>query len=161
MTLTTDCVTKEFAPYDSKNKKMDLYFRGLYGLWIGYMGAEGALWQCDDSKDTKATCMATMGATMGKSDKRLPFNILDTDYDNYEIYYSCSQYLRFFKYEQFSISARTPQITRTALQKAEAAVKAKIPTREYQDFMKGGDRFYWTEQSPARSCDYQWKFHKN
>merc|ERR1712032_1568242 len=83
MTLSTDCVTKEFAPYDSKLGKMDLYFRGLYGWWIGYMGANGALWQCDQSLDTKATCMATMGATMGKSDKRSPFNILDTDYDNY------------------------------------------------------------------------------
>ena len=45
-------------------------------------------------------------ATMGGRQERKPIKMLDTDYENYEIYYDCSEYA-WFKTESFAVSSRT------------------------------------------------------
>ena len=148
MTLTADCVTKEFAPYDEGDDKMDLYFRGHY-MGFGYRGATGALWECEDGSADSWTCKATMGG----SSKRSPFGVFYTDYDNIEIYYSCEEW-GWWKYESFALAARTPQITREALALATQVIDDKIPQYSISDSWT----FYWTGQSPSVPCQYDWKF---
>ncbi len=58
---------------------------------------------------------------MGGSPKRSPFHIYDTDYENYDIYYSCEEYL-LFKQESFSVSSRTPKMSEEVLQNVKAIV---------------------------------------
>ena len=43
-TISTDCVTKEFGPFNAEEKSMDLYFRGYYFLKFDYMGVNGTLY---------------------------------------------------------------------------------------------------------------------
>merc|ERR1719313_478607 len=138
MTISTDCVTKEFGPFDASLNKMDLYFRGLYGWWMGYRGATGALWQCDEGSSDTFTCLATMG----RSAKRSEFNIFWTDYDNVEIYYSCSRHWGFWKFETFAVSARAQALTQETYTIANAAIKQQLPWYDLDKY----SMFYWTKQ---------------
>ena len=99
-TISTDCVTKEFAL--NEDGDLDLYFRGYYGFLFDYYGAEGTMYQCDEGSADTWTCQATMG----KSSKRIPFEIFYTDYDNFDIMYHCTEYMGFMKKEQFSVATR-------------------------------------------------------
>ena len=102
-TISTDCVTKEFSKFNAEEKRMDLYFRGYYWLKLGYMGVNGTLYQCDEGSPDSFTCMATMGG----GTHRLPFSIWRTDYESFDLQYSCSEKFG-LKYESFSVATREP-----------------------------------------------------
>mmetsp|Transcript_8664 Transcript_8664/g.14686 ORF Transcript_8664/g.14686 Transcript_8664/m.14686 type:complete len:156 (+) Transcript_8664:38-505(+) len=99
-TISTDCVTKEFAL--NQDGDLDLYFRGYYNLFFGYYGANGTMYRCDEGSPDTWTCQATMGP----SPKRLPFKIYYTDYDTMDVSYSCTEYMGYFKKEQFAVATR-------------------------------------------------------
>ena len=103
--ISTDCVTKEFGSLNAEEESMDLYFRGYYWMKLGYMGVNGTLYQCDEGTKDTFTCMATMGGGSHRS----PITVWNTDYDNFDIYYSCSNILKGnMKFEMFSVTSRTP-----------------------------------------------------
>lgn len=85
-TISTDCVTKEFGTFKEADKSMDLFFRGYYAFKMGYMGVNGTLYQCDEGSPDSFTCMATMGGGTHRS----PITVWNTDYDNFDISYTCS-----------------------------------------------------------------------
>lgn len=148
-TISTDCVTKEFAPYNEQDKSMDLYFRGYYAWRFGYMGATGTMYQCDEGSPDSFTCMATMG----RSPKRSPFSIWHTDYDNFDIQYMCSNHWGGrVKFEMFSVSSRTPEMSDETLDQVKQIVQDKIPQYNL-DRARG---LYWTQQQGW--CDYDWKW---
>ena len=98
-----------------------------------------------------------MGATMGKSSHMLPFNIFATDYENFDILYSCTQYTG-FHFEMFSLSARTPQISKKAYEAAKAVIADKLSmVKTYQE-LETSSLFAWTKQGPKYQCKYDWKF---
>ena len=99
-TISTDCVTKEFGL--NADGDVDLYFRGYYSILFRYNGIDGTLYQCDEGTPSTWTCMATMGGRP----KRHPIKMFDTDYENYEIYYDCTEFAG-FKTESFAVSSRT------------------------------------------------------
>ena len=81
------------------------------------------MYSCDQNKQSQWGCIE---ATMGGSSKRSPFHIYDTDYENYDIYYACDDYL-LFRQESFSVSARTPKISPEVFEKVKAVVAEKLP----------------------------------
>jgi len=96
----TDCVTKEFGVDEDGNG--DLYFRGNYTIankWVsaGYRGSGGKLYDCETG-----VCQATMGW----STRRFPFKIFYTDYENFDISYSCYDKWGDNAYESLSIVSR-------------------------------------------------------
>ena len=84
-TQGADCVTKEFELNQAGN--LDLYFRGFYNWhgWGKYSGVGGEISECGSSNGLfeSSTCKATMGG----STEKCPFDMLATDYDNYDIGY--------------------------------------------------------------------------
>ena len=88
-TLSADCVTKEFGELNAEEKSMDLYFRGYYYLKMGYMGVNGTLYQCDEGAPDTFTCQATMGGGTHRS----PIMVWNTDYENFDIHYYCTNYM--------------------------------------------------------------------
>jgi len=101
-TLGTDCVTKEFSKGADGN--VDLYFRGYYHWMFKYSGINGRMYNCDEGSSDTFTCQATMGDW---SSNRHPIKVFDTDYQNYEIYYDCSDYMGgLFKIESMAIGSR-------------------------------------------------------
>jgi len=103
-TIGAECVTKEYAL--DENEDIDLYFRGNY-LVAGYQGVDGKLSGCGDHG--KSTCYATMhNHHWGKWKELIPFNVLDTDYENYEVYYDCHNILfGLFKWTDFAVYSRS------------------------------------------------------
>lgn len=80
---------------------------------------------------------------MGDSNKKFDFRIFDTDYDNYQISYFCKPgYWRYFHYEWFSVYARTPEISTTALIAAKDAVLRKVPQYNLDNPANG---LFWTK----------------
>ena len=109
-TIFSGCVTKEF--HVTKARVMELNFRASYPI-IGYAGISGRAFNCDTG-----ACELSMGDWGGSSH---PFNILYTDYDNFEIYYSCTDYLwGLFKYEDLSITSRTQVMSKEVQEKVSA-----------------------------------------
>eukprot|EP00355_Strombidium_rassoulzadegani_P007815 CAMPEP_0168618918 /NCGR_PEP_ID=MMETSP0449_2-20121227/6326_1 /TAXON_ID=1082188 /ORGANISM="Strombidium rassoulzadegani, Strain ras09" /LENGTH=223 /DNA_ID=CAMNT_0008659821 /DNA_START=23 /DNA_END=694 /DNA_ORIENTATION=- len=149
-TISTDCVTKEFAL--NEDGDLDLYFRGYYSLFFDYYGAEGTMYQCDEGSADTWTCQATMG----KSPKRIPFNIFYTDYDNFDVNYSCSNVLGYFKKEQFSVATREKVMSEETKDKVEEFVKENLPQYYYQ-VVNGAFMLYKDVQGDEQ-CDYEWKF---
>ena len=138
------CITKEFGLRDDGN--LDLSFRGLYGLW-GYRSGDGALYQCDEGSADGWTCMATMG----RSSKRSPFPIFATDYENYEIGYSCRSMLG-MKYENFSIATREREMSDGVRTLVKEALKVKLPS-----WADNFDSYItWTGQDD--DCEYSWNW---
>ena len=150
-TISTDCVTKEFAPFDADNKSMDLFFRGWYAFKWGYMGVNGTLYQCDEGSPDTFTCMATMGGGSHRS----PITVWNTDYDDFDISYTCSEYLDGkMKFESFSVAARTPTISKQTLAKVSQIVHENIPQYD----LNKSSGLYWTKQQ--KGCEYEWHFDK-
>merc|ERR1711998_9081 len=115
--ISSDCTTKEFALNDDGD--VDLYFRGYYGLAGKYMGVNGELYQCDEGSPEPFTCMATMGG----GSERLPFGIFYTDYETYDISYSCVDLLDgFFKSESFAVTTREMQPSDETMEKIKNVV---------------------------------------
>jgi lipocalin len=151
-TISTDCVTKEFGQFNAEEKSMDLFFRGYYWLKLGYMGVNGTLYQCDEGSKDTFTCMATMGGGTHRS----PITVWKTDYDNFDISYTCSSIMKGkMKYESFSVTSRTPEISAENLDKVKAIVKETIPQYDL-DTAKG---LYWTKQE--NWCNYEWHYETN
>ena len=98
--LGADCVTKEFAVRD--DGKINLYFRGYYHWMLKYQGIDGVMSDCDEGSPDSFTCQATMGG----GTRLNPIKIFATDYKNYDISYSCSDYWGMFKNENLGITSR-------------------------------------------------------
>merc|ERR1711907_646510 len=120
-TISTDCVTKEFAK--NKDGDVDLYFRGYYWMMLRYMGVSGTMYQCDEGSPTTWTCQATMEGGSHRS----PIRVWETDYENFDIMYECSQH-GWFKNEMFSVAARTPHMSEENWAKVKAIVHEKMPS---------------------------------
>merc|ERR1719498_246979 len=81
-----ECETQEYKL--NHDGDLDLYFRAMFPMMaFTYQGVDGVLYQCDDVLDSGATCEASMA----KSEKRYPFSVLATDYDNWAVHYNCME----------------------------------------------------------------------
>merc|ERR1712167_376900 len=129
-TIGAECVTKEFVV---KDDHLDLYFRGTYP-YAGYQGVGGKMYYCEEEgMKGDPTCYATMGSHhckwAKKKSHKIPFNILDTDYENYEIYYDCHNiFFGWFHWSDFAVSGRTPKMSEDLTEKVRARVKELLPT---------------------------------
>merc|ERR1712100_192490 len=82
-----------------------------------------------------------------------PIKVWHTDYENYDISYSCSEHLGGrVKYETFAVAARTPTISAEALE----AVKKVVRERLHQYDLDHADGLYWNKQNGW--CQYDWHF---
>ena len=77
------------------------------------------------------------------------YNVFDTDYETYALFYSCEQREIFGKsgaYEFFSILARTPTLSDDLYAKLEAKTRATFPSYKYniyvRDIYQGDDCEY-------------------
>ena len=121
-TITTDCVTKEFAP--DENGDIQLYFRGYYNLFWRYSGVDGMMYQCDEGAADDFTCMATMGPHSARpGEKRIAFHIFDTDYESYDISYECFDLHGLVKYEMFSVATREENASEETMDKVKAVIE--------------------------------------
>ena len=156
-TWGAECVTKEFSLNDEG--AVDLYFRGKYDnhwffrSWSGYHGIDGTMYNCGKSQDPNEwTCEATMGQ---HSKKLHPFKIFDTDYENYEISYSCWSFFGLFKFDNLAISSRTTEMSQETQEKVRAIVEQKLPHYKLDKGM------HWTKQADKGQCQYDWRFRKD
>ena len=149
-TITTDCVTKEFAP--DENNDIQLYFRGYYNMFWRYSGVEGMMYQCDEGSDD-FTCMATMGPhSRDEGQHRIPFHIFDTDYESYDISYECYDFHGFVKYEMFSVATREENASKETMDKVKAVIDEKIP------HYKLDSNWLLVSGLQGEFCDYEWNF---
>ena len=81
--------------------------------------------------------------------KEANYNVFDTDYNTYALFYNCEQRKIFGKsgaYEYFSILARTPTLPDDLYEKLEAKTRATFPKYKYNIFVRnttqGGDCEY-------------------
>lgn len=147
----TMCVTMEFGPIRADNS-FEQNYRGLYWPILWYGNNDGVYYQCGEDANLKWTCQATMGGGTVRGD--IP--IFYTDYDNYKILYGCSDVLGgLMKYEYFSMYARDPKISDSAMELAKAKIKELVP--QY-DLDWNWWNLEWTWQGAI--CDYEsgWKF---
>ena len=146
-TQYADCVTKEFEL--NQNGNLDLYFRGFYNWhgWGKYSGVGGEISDCGTSSGLlqSSTCMATMGG----SPRKLPFDMLATDYDNYDIGYFCKDFYGFFHADNLAITSRTQEMSDEVQQEVRAVIAEKLPHYNLNDGM------YWTKQGDDK-CQYYW-----
>ena len=145
-TTSADCVTKEFSLNEKGN--VDLYFRGYYNWhgWGKYSGIDGEISECEGGSSDSYTCLASMGHSYHKS----PFNVLATDYKNYDIYYHCYDFWGLFKLDNLAITSRTPEMSLETQQEVKKVIKEKIPHYHINHGM------YWTKQGEDR-CEYYWR----
>ena len=145
-TQYADCVTKEFELNQKGN--LDLNFRGFYNWygWGGYSYVEGEISDCGTSSGLlkNSTCMATM-----RSSPKLRYDMLATDYDNYDITYFCTDFYGFFHADNLSITSRTQEMSDEVQQEVRAVIAEKLPHYNLNDGM------YWTKQGDDR-CQYYW-----
>ena len=93
-------------------------------------------------------------ATMGNSPKRSEFRIFRTDYENYDIMYSCEDSWLGYKTENFSVSTREKVWSDELKETIRQVVEEEIP--QYSDF-DSWVTFHNTDQGDE-SCEYEWKF---
>ena len=93
-------------------------------------------------------------ATMGGGSHRIPFKIFDTDYENYEIHYDCSEFAG-FKTEMFAVASRTQTMTPEVLETVKAVIREKIPQYD----LDKSSLLYWDKQGGW--CNYEWRFDQN
>ena len=145
--ISADCITKEYALNDQGD--VDLYFRGFYGLMQKYTGVNGCLYQCDEGSPDTWTCQATMGG----GSHRIPFGIFDTDYETYDIMYSCENHAAgFLKNEMFSVSTRDENPSKETMDAIKKVIAKKIPQYDLDK------AWGLSHDHQGASCDYEWHF---
>ena len=88
MAIGAECTYKKFT-VDS-NDDLNLWFGAYSWPKLSYSGVGGKMYCTPGDKDT---CEATMTPT---GDHRVPFPVLATDYDTYDIGYSCFELVEGF-----------------------------------------------------------------
>ena len=121
----------------------------------GYRDIGGTMFDCPTGQ-----CQATMGDW---SDKRKDFDIFDTDYDNYEISYSCKNMCwGYFKWEMLSFSTREETMSRETYNKVKDVINMKLPW--YHDYLYEYNPIFsgifsglktWTN-TQGKDCVYDW-----
>ena len=97
----------------------------------------------------------TCEATMGHSKKLNPITVFDTDYENYEIYYSCWDFYGFFSADNLAIASRQTTMDDETQQKVRDIVEKKLPHYKMDYGM------HWTKQAEKGNCVYDWHFSKD
>ena len=122
-----ECVTEHFQP--DGNGDHTLYFRGwFWQMFFQYMGVEGKMY-CNTGSDS------TCEVTMAESEKRVPFNILRTDYNNWAVNYFCTPMMGgTMKMEWLNILSRDTTLSSSLLADAEAVIKAELPDFDISDW---------------------------
>ena len=124
MTMGSKCTFKDFT-LDS-NGDLELWFGAYQPMMFSYSGVGGMMY-CDESMDE--TCEATMGET---SDKRSPFGILATDYENYDIGYYCMDMIEnVMKAEYIMVYSRTKEMSDETKQIVKDIINEKVPSYNY------------------------------
>ena len=62
------------------------------------------------------------------------YRVLDTDYENYSVVYSCSQSFIFIKTEYIWILTRDPKPAASVISTAENVIKSKVSDYEFWNF---------------------------
>ena len=146
-TISADCVTKEFSV--NKDGDLDLNFRGYYEMMFSYFAGSGTMYQCDEGSPDTFTCMATMGG----SDRRSPLNVYLTDYNNYEIFYTCKDMMGgLMKSEMFSVNSRYPEVSDETLASINQQVKKNLPQYDLDS------SWVLTKPIQGNTCKYEWKW---
>ena len=146
-TISTDCVTKEFAL--NQDQDLDLYFRGYYNFLFKYMGVNGTMYQCDEASEDGATCMATMHGGSHRS----PIRVFDTDYETYEIMYDCQEVLGgAMKMEMFSVTTKDVNPSDETMARVKMVVREKLPQYDLDQA--------WGLVKPLQGdgCKYEWQY---
>ena len=92
---------------------------------------------------------------MGGSSKLSGFPIFDTDYDNYQISYFCSDMFdnNLMKYEWFSVYTRDQKPSDEVMELAKAKVAESLPQYDIDSITNLF--LYWTNHN---NCEYNWQF---
>ena len=85
-TMGFDCTFQELEKASSTD--LDLKFGAWNNMMLGYTGVKGKMY-CPSGQEN--TCLATMEDGSSDPEEKIAFNILATDYDNYQIMYPCMQ----------------------------------------------------------------------
>ena len=92
---------------------------------------------------------------MGGGTHRSPIKIWNTNYDDFDISYGCSEYFDGkMKFETFSVASSTPNLATNALAQVSKIVQENIPQYD----LKKSSGLYWTKQNDW--CKYEWHFDK-
>ena len=89
---------------------------------------------------------------MGGSPHKAPLKFFFTDYENFDISYSCTDTGYGMTYETFALAARDPNPSPEALEKAKKIIKERIPQYDLDTYWN----LHWTKQNAW--CKYDWKF---
>ena len=139
-----ECTTQQYKVQADGTSRFK--FRGYFWMMMfQYMGVEGSLVQC--GQDASDTCKITMDKYGGEPSK---YTILDTDYDNYFIQYTCDDtwLFGFAKTEWLSINARTETLSPTQLSDLHSKVLALLPSYDLSG---------WTMTTNSnKNCQYDW-----
>ena len=157
-TRGADCVTKEFELTEDGN--LDFYFRGFYNWhgWGKYLGIGGELTDMELGSPDTFTGMATMHGHCHWSKhwggKKTEFQVLATDYENYDVSYYCKDFHGLFHFDTLDISSRKPEMAEEVQEEVRAVIEEKLPRYHLDRGM------YWTKQGEDR-CDYYWMSENN
>ena len=90
-------------------------------------------------------------ATMAGKSFRIPFKIYYTDYENFDISYSCKKIKDGNKVETFAIAVRDQVPSPEILQKVKTFVKERIPQYD----LDTSKDLHFTIQGQQK-CKYEW-----
>ena len=99
---------------------------------------------------------------MGGYDTETDFEIFYTDYENFEISYSCWTRWWIFKYEMLAIGSREKKMSAEMYQKARDVITSRLPLYseylyDYSALMSGFLSYFKTwDVSQGEDCEYEW-----
>ena len=146
MDYNYECTTHEWVA--NEDGDLDFYFRANFLHPIDmYMGIGGTASNFGTSEDW--TGQLYMESEYADPSKPSALKILDTDYDNYYVKYSCSSMLwDGMHWESWAIMSRETTLSSELYAAAEAAVYEHVPNTDINWFTKHETAHWW--------CRYDW-----
>jgi len=141
------CDMKEFKNLGNGNGL--LHAASYHGEETGYKSFNASLVEC--GQHDNSTCMVTNPKW---KEKKYPFTLLATDYENYDVYYFCYPFAYgTMNFQMVIIGSRTPRMPEgEKLDEVKNVIKAQLPSYDLDTY---------TGYSPALHedwCEYDWKY---
>ena len=138
-----ECVTENFMA--TPEGDYSFYFRGQFWQMMNtYQGIGGKI-SCDNTNSSQ-TCDMNMATPMGN--KSTTYDVIDTDYENYAVYYMCKNIFGSnMRMEWLNIMSRGHSLSDEHSSKAKTAIAAQLPDFDLSEYS-----MHKTKQGDT--CDY-------
>ena len=139
----SECVNAMYSDDEDGNTRV--VNNGYYDKY-GWYGVDGAGYQINPERG-EGSLFVDFSGKVPDSGSKANYNILSTDYENYSVVYSCSDYFIYRK-EELWILGRDYTLGDEYLQVALDVIKDQLPHYDFDN------RFKWTLQGED-NCPYE------